>query len=419
MTPDGLTAAEFAELRRLKPADAMRWMQERERGALTFSWQDMWQAEHSHHFTVSRLARLDLLQAIQDSLSRSVSGDLQRRDWMRDTEQLLRDAGWWGDKQVLDPATGKMVTTRFDPARLKLIFDTNTRQAAAAGQWERIERTKRSHPYLRYITKRDDRVRPLHAAWDNVTLPVGDAFWQTHYPPNGWRCRCRVVSVSEREYQDGKTPGGGTMNKQPPDVVTTEFVNARTGEVSRVPVGVDPGFGYNPGAARRHELNALVTAKMRQAGPALAQAAQLEGLTLEAAAATYAERSRLNRRTKAPVLVLAPVSDRAATQALALGNDISTKMVALDHDNVLHTLKSHGGDSEELRGQVPITAADFALWPKLFNAATLRAGKPDKAPDGTPLVYGSVEWGDFRYALVAKVRRAYVSLYTLYKWPLK
>ena len=123
---DGLTPAEFARLRRLKPADAMRWMQERERGALTFSWQDLWQAEHNHHFTVSRLARLDLLQALHDSLSRSVAGDLSRRDWMRDTEQLLRDAGWWGEKQVLDPATGKLVTTRFDPPRLKLIFDTNT-----------------------------------------------------------------------------------------------------------------------------------------------------------------------------------------------------------------------------------------------------------------------------------------------------
>ncbi|WOP15776.1 phage minor head protein [Ottowia sp. SB7-C50] len=415
MAPDGLTAAEFAELRRLKPADAMRWMQERERGALTFSWQDMWQAEHSHHFTVSRLARLDLLQAIQDSLSRSVSGDLQRRDWMRDTEQLLRDAGWWGDKQVLDPATGKMVTTRFDPARLKLIFDTNTRQAAAAGQWERIERTKRSHPYLRYITKRDDRVRPLHAAWDNVTLPVGDAFWQTHYPPNGWRCRCRVVSVNEREYQDGKTPGGGTMIKQPPDVVTTEFVNARTGEVSRVPVGVDPGFGYNPGAARRHELDALVTAKMRQATPALAQAAQLEGLTLEAAAATYAETARLQKQTKRPALAMAPLADKVISQMNELGLEPGGRLLGLDHDGVLHTFKNHGGNAEFKRGQVPITSADVAAFPAIFNAAVLERGDPAYAGDGTPLVAGEAVFGEFRYGFIAKVRRGLITIYSLWK----
>ncbi len=417
--PDGLTAAEFAELRRLKPADAMRWMQERAGGALSFSWQDMWQSEHSHHFTISRLARLDLLQAIHDSLSRSVAGDLSRRDWMRDTEQLLREAGWWGDKQVLDAATGKMVTTRFDPARLKLIYDTNTRQAAATGQWERIERTKGTHPYLRYITKRDDRVRPAHRAWDNVTLPVAHAFWQTHYPPNGWRCRCRVVAVSERDYRRGKTPGGGPMLKDAPALETREFVNRRTGEVSREPVGVDPGFGYNPGAARRRELDAMVTAKLRQTTPALARAAQFEGLTLESAAATYAERSRINRRDKAPALPLAPISDQSRLQVADLGLDVSGKLLALEHDTVLHTLKEHGGPSEIKRGQVPITAADFALFPTIFNGAKFRAGTPSHAGDGMPLVYGEAEVGGYRYAFVAKTRRQFVSLYTLYKWTLK
>ena len=411
---DGLTAAEFAELRRLKPADAMRWMQERENGALTFSWQDMWQTEHSHHFTVSRLARLDLLQSIQDSLSRSVAGDLSRRDWMRDTEQLLREAGWWGDKQVLDPATGKMVTTRFDPARLKLIFDTNTRQAAAAGQWERIERTRRTHPYLRYITKRDDRVRPAHAAWDNVTLPVTDAFWQTHYPPNGWRCRCRVVAVSEREYQAGRTPGGGAMKKQVPEVVTTEFENRRTGEVSRVPVGVDPGFDYNPGAARRRELDALATAKTRQAAPALARAAQFEGLTLESAAATFYERARTNPGAKQPYLALAPISNSTASQARGLGVGLEGKLIGLDHDGVAHALK-HGAARESLRGQVPLTPGDVGLFVQLANMATWTRGTPAVAPDGCPLLVGKADLEGFDYEIVVKVRRFSVVLLTMYK----
>ena len=85
---DGLTPDEFARLKQLSPADAMRWMQERTGGALTFSWQDLWQAEHSYHFTVSRLARLDLLQSLHESLSKSVAGDLSRRDWMRNAEQI-------------------------------------------------------------------------------------------------------------------------------------------------------------------------------------------------------------------------------------------------------------------------------------------------------------------------------------------
>lgn len=276
---DELTPAEFAKLRSLPPAEAVEWMRARGRLTPTFSWQDLWESEHAEQFTVSRLARMDLLQALRDGITQSVAGDLSRRDWTRNAEKLLADAGWWGIKAVTDPATGEVVLTKFDPARLKLIFDTNTRQAYAAGQWERILRTRQALPYLRYITKRDDRVRPLHALWDNVTLPVDDPFWQTHYPPNGWRCRCRVVSVSQREYDSGKTPGGGPMNKARPQVLTTEFVNRRTGEVSRVPAGIDPGFAFNPGAARKAALDKLVADKLAAVAPDLAQAAQLAGLT--------------------------------------------------------------------------------------------------------------------------------------------
>lgn len=222
-------------------------------------------------------------------------------------------------------------------------------------------------------------MRPAHAAWDNVTLPVTDSFWQTHYPPNGWRCRCRVVAVSKREYDTGKTPTGGPMNKTPPDVLTTEFKNRRTGEISRVPAGIDPGFNYNPGAARRRELDALVTAKTRQVTPALARAAQYEGLALESAAATYAERSRLHALVKAPVLPLAPISNAALTQAEVLGVTIKGKLLALDHDNVRHALSTHGSADEVHRGQTPISAADFAMFPTIFNAAKLRPGTPEKA----------------------------------------
>ena len=62
-----LTPAEFAQLRRLKPAEAMQWMQERSHTALTFAWEDLLHEEHSRHFTISRLARLDLLQSLHGS----------------------------------------------------------------------------------------------------------------------------------------------------------------------------------------------------------------------------------------------------------------------------------------------------------------------------------------------------------------
>lgn len=273
-------AQEFAALARLTPREAVAYLKRRGKLTKTFAWQDLWQDEHAQQFTISRLARLDLLQAIQEAITRSVEGDLSRRDFMRDSQQLLEEAGWWGDKTVIDPDTKEKLTTTFDPPRLKLIFDMNTRMAYAAGQWERIERTKRALPYVRYITKRDEKVRATHRQWDNVTLPVDHAFWQTHLPPNGWRCRCRVVAVSRRDYERGSTPTGAAMVKQAPPVVLRDWIDKRTGEVKQVPVGIDPGFGYNVGSAslRRAAHDSLVQEKLKAAGPALAEAARKAGM---------------------------------------------------------------------------------------------------------------------------------------------
>lgn len=287
-------ASEFALLQRLPPAEAIQWLAGRGMLEKSYAWQDVWQSEHGVQFTISRLTRLDLLQAIYDAIVKSVQGDLSRRDWMKDVEQLLTDAGWWGTKAVKDPATDEVKLTRFDPARLRLIYDTNTRQAYATGLWERVERSKKALPYVRYITRRDERVRAAHRAWDNLTLPVDDVFWKTHWPPNGWRCRCRVMSMTQRDYDKGYTmdrPGAETtpnaplvkvpLNKQAPPEVTREYVNPRTGEVTQVPLGIDPGFAYNPGQARQQALEQQLEGKLKGAAPGLADAARRAGLRKE------------------------------------------------------------------------------------------------------------------------------------------
>jgi SPP1 gp7 family putative phage head morphogenesis protein len=292
--PEKSSAQAFADAYRLPSAEALAYMQRRDKLTKTYDWRDLWQDEHANQFTVSRLARVDLLESIRDRITRSVDGDLSRRDFMREGQALLADAGWWGEKTVIDPATGDAVTTTFDPARLKLIFDVNTRMAYSAGQWERVQRNVRTHPYIRYITKGDERVRASHAVWNNLVLPVDDPVWQTRWPPNGWRCRCRVVAISQRDYDKGTAPDGSPFNKTPPDDQTREWVNKRTGEVMDVPVGVDPGFDYNPGvsAARKQGLQKIVADKLAAVPAELAQAARKAGLFQPVSVADFAEAGR-------------------------------------------------------------------------------------------------------------------------------
>lgn len=174
------------------------------------------------------------------------------RDFAKTLRPLLEKEGWWGKREVIDPKTGEVGTTTFDPARLKLIYDVNLRTAHSAGQWERITRSQATHPYLRYITRRDERVRANHRAWDNLTLPVDHPFWLTHATPNGWRCR--ITSMPQAEYDAGKAPTGRALVTDAPEIVMVEWED-RLGNLRQIPAGIDPGWDYNPGIAAMRARN--------------------------------------------------------------------------------------------------------------------------------------------------------------------
>lgn len=256
----------------LAPAEAVALMQQRAEVRVTYDADEMMREAHAQQFTVSRLTRVDILSAMQKSLEKSVAGDLSRRDWTRDTRQLLQDAGLWGLVEVETP-DGRLVTTRFDNARLKLIFDTNTRIAYAAGQWERAWNTRKAFPYLRYIHTTPVNAREQHKRWHNLVLPIEHVFWRTHYPPNGWNCKCRALPMSRAEYDRGLSPTGEKLDKTAPELKVRDYVNRSTGEVERVPEGVDPGFAYNPGIAKMDKLQKLTKDKLEAALPEIAQTA--------------------------------------------------------------------------------------------------------------------------------------------------
>jgi SPP1 gp7 family putative phage head morphogenesis protein len=279
--PDGLSPSEFARLFRLTPHKAIAALQRRPTAVTTLSWAELWQSEHSRQFTISRLTRLDLVKDFHKAILDSVQGDLSRRDYMRDMEAMLKKEGWWGKKEVIDKATGEVLTTRFDSRRLRLIYDVNTRQANANGRWERIQQAKHSHPYLRYVTKNDEKVRHAHKEWHNLTLPVDDPFWNTHYPPNGWNCRCTVRALSQRDYDKGKDPFGEPLKTTAPEVKYREWKHKQTGRIEQVPIGIDPGWGYNVGnpAQSGGNLSTLVEQKLKQMPQELAQAVRKTSIT--------------------------------------------------------------------------------------------------------------------------------------------
>lgn len=82
--------------------------------------------------------------------------------------------------------------------------------AEMAAKWEQYSEDGDRY-LLQYRTAHDDKVRPEHAALDRITLPMGDPFWESYYPPNGWNCRCTVVQVRRGKYDE--TPHNEAMSR--------------------------------------------------------------------------------------------------------------------------------------------------------------------------------------------------------------
>ncbi|MEW6444985.1 MAG: phage minor head protein [Pseudomonadota bacterium] len=232
---------------------------------------------------------------------------------------------------------------------MRLILDVNTRTAYAAGQWERFEKTRRALPYLRYVTKRDERVRDQHRSWHNLTLPVDDPFWDTHAPPNGWNCRCTLVGVTQSDYDKGTAPGGAPLNKTAPEIKQRDWYNARTGKTERVPEGIDPGWAYNPGKAaqRQGALLKAVDDKLAKFDAPLgaALAAQVLPDLLDRKSSEFASWADGLTVPRGQVFQVGALSE-AVIQALAIRNIMpESAAIEVRDEDVLHTHRDSKADA--------------------------------------------------------------------------
>jgi SPP1 gp7 family putative phage head morphogenesis protein len=225
----------------------------------TFSYADMIGRANDQAFTVAKMLDVDLLAQVRDSLDSALANGTTFGQWRRELEPVLRAAGWWGKGPMPDPITGQVVDAQLGSAwRLETIFRTNLQTAYAAGQWREIQAQADLAPFLMYDAVDDFRTREQHRAWDSKVLPVTSPWWRTHYPPNGWNCRCGVIQLDAEQV----AAMGITPLADPPEDGAYTWTNPRTGERVRVPNGLDPGFDRNPGDMAIDNLRELLREKV-------------------------------------------------------------------------------------------------------------------------------------------------------------
>ncbi len=244
------------QFKRLPPAEAIEFF--RQKGfAIGFSWEDVWQQEHQAAFTVAKAMQLDILRDIREGVDSALVDGTTFAKFKKNLKPLLVKKGWWGRADVTDPLTGELREVQLGSTRrLKTIYDTNLRTAHSEGQWTRIQATQSSFPFLMYDANNSEHPRIQHSAWDGLVLRTDDPFWQAHMPIRAYGCKCGVIQMNQ-DMLDRR----GIKVGESPTVPNYTYENARTGEVQRIPAGVDPGFNYPPGG-RLSNLEKMLSDKI-------------------------------------------------------------------------------------------------------------------------------------------------------------
>ena len=246
----------------LPPKKAIEWLETKKVTAENY--RNLTESEIAKVYTVAKMTDLDMLQDIKSSLIAAAEQGKPFAAWKKDILQHLENKGWLhpnghNGKDIIDPKTGEIFGSATDigihsiPRRLENIYRTNMQAAYNAGQYQTYMADVDNRPYWQYDAVGDERTRAAHSAMDGLVYRYDDPFWTTFYPPNGYRCRCSVMALSER---DVERSGLAVSQSGEHNLVETQKVYNRKGDTYptiayKAPDGklhtTDKGFAYNAG----------------------------------------------------------------------------------------------------------------------------------------------------------------------------
>lgn len=172
-------------------------------------------------FTVSGYTKAEIIGKFLETLTEAVESGKTREQFREEMGGFLSVNGYEG----------------LNPFRADVIFRTNIQTAYNAGHYRSMTdpAALKLRPYWQYRTAADGHVRDEHAMMHGRVYRADDPVWDTWYPPNGFRCRCSVASLSARQVKER----GLEVETGPPREVDT-----RTGEIKEI--RPDKGFAVNP-----------------------------------------------------------------------------------------------------------------------------------------------------------------------------
>ena len=179
------------------------------------------EASRAKAFMVSGYTKAEVLDSFLQALTEAVELGTTKEEFQKKMNTFLEENGYEG----------------VNPFKADVICQTNLQTAYNAGHYKSMtdDTAVKLRPFWQYRTAADGNVREEHAQMHGKVYRADDPIWDVWYPPNGFRCRCSVVSLSERQVKER----GLKVETKPPRKVDWE-----TGEI--LESRPDKGFATNP-----------------------------------------------------------------------------------------------------------------------------------------------------------------------------
>ncbi len=210
------------EMQGVKPEKAIEYWKTR-RPLTAKERKKLEEGARSRAFAVAGITKHQQLADIYGAINKAMNDGQTLADFKKEIAPIIEEHKWpvW---------------------RVETIFRTNMATAFAAGEWAEIQANKDAFPYLEYLSAGDEAVRPEHAVLNHLIFPVDHEFWQQHFPPNGFGCRCKHAPVS-RFRAESK---GLKIETEMPGPMIYRGADGQAPIVVNMP-GADKGFRGNAG----------------------------------------------------------------------------------------------------------------------------------------------------------------------------
>lgn len=212
----------------LEPKAIVEWFKKKG-NKISWDWEDVWKEANLKSFSVAKAMRMDILQDIRSEVEKAIQTGTSFQEFKNNLTPILKNKGWWGKEELLNPKTGVLEKVQLgSPYRLKTIYNTNLNVSYAKGHYDGMQSNIKKRPYWMYEAVNDANTRPAHAKLDGKVFRADDPIWNTHYPPNGWGCRCSVRALDQSDLDEmGLKPSTGS-----------DYEGA---------IKIDKGWDFNPG----------------------------------------------------------------------------------------------------------------------------------------------------------------------------